>query len=297
MNSVTESAPTRYEDPLACIDWQGIDRECWWLPPDALSLTGDERFEALPLGTRRRLSQLEYVHLLQAGLWLESRFMAHMSVIAQRSADPGHRARLLHAIREEAGHSLLFVELLQRSGFGIDARHGPVFRAVDALGGLVAGDNALFWAMVVIGEELPDRLNQRLRRGVAEATLSSVVYRIASIHVHDEAQHAAYARERCRHAARRLPRWARRLLAPALSIAIDLYARFVYYPPAGIYGRAGLEPAAGWRARALRNPARRAQVAAMIRPTVDFLRRSGWPVRSRFLDRPRTAPSGSGIAC
>ena len=281
MSSLTEFAAGRYEDPLATIDWDAVDRDCWWLPPAALSLSGVAEFEALPLATRRRLSQLEYVHLLQAGLWLESQFMARLAILAHRTKDAERQVRFLHEVREEAGHSLMFVELLRRSGFGIDKDRGLATRVVDVLGGLVPSNSALFWAMVVVGEELPDRLNRRLRRGVEDATLSTVVYRMAHIHLRDEAAHSAYAREQCRQSAERCARWQKALLSPGLSIAINLYARHVYYPQASVYARAGLTPARAWRRAALANPVRRAQVDEMLRPSLEFLRRHGWEVGSR----------------
>lgn len=282
MSSLTELPQIRYEDPLVRIDWQAIDRECWWLPPRLLSLAGVPQFERLDERARQRLSHLEYVHLLEAGLWLESQFMARLARLAHSCADVGRSARFLHELREEAGHSLMFVELLERSGFGVCTRRGPGVRAVDVLGGLLSSRSALFWAMVVIGEELPDQLNRRLRRGVEEATLSTVVYRIAAIHTRDEAMHCAFAREQCRESAARCPAWQRALLAPALSLAIDLYARYVYFPSAATYARAGLAPARQWRALARANPNRRAQVAHMLRPTLEFLNRSGWRVSSRY---------------
>ena len=75
MASLAQLPPGRYEDPLTRIDWNAIDTDCWWLPPDALSLAGVPEFEALPASVRRRVSHVEYAHLLQAGLWLESVFM------------------------------------------------------------------------------------------------------------------------------------------------------------------------------------------------------------------------------
>jgi hypothetical protein len=282
VSSLTELPQIRYEDPLVRIDWQAIDRECWWLPPRLLSLAGVPQFERLDERARQRLSHLEYVHLLEAGLWLESQFMARLARLAHSCADVGRSARFLHELREEAGHSLMFVELLERSGFGVCTRRGPGVRAVDVLGGLLSSRSALFWAMVVIGEELPDQLNRRLRRGVEEATLSTVVYRIAAIHTRDEAMHCAFAREQCRESAARCPAWQRALLAPALSLAIDLYARYVYFPSAATYARAGLAATRQWRALARANPNRRAQVAHMLRPTLEFLNRSGWRVSSRY---------------
>lgn len=282
MSSLTELPRIRYEDPLERIDWQAVDRDCWWLPPGCLSLADVPEFESLALRTRQRLSHLEYVHLLEAGLWLESQFMARLARLAHRSEDVQRRARFLHEVREEAGHSLMFVELLHRSGYGVQPERGAGMRALDVLGRLLPSQSALFWATVVVGEELPDRLNRLLRRGVEDATLSAVIYRMANIHTRDEAMHSAYAREQCTGTSGRCPAWRRALLAPWLSVAIDLYARYVYFPPAATYERAGLEPGRLWRARALANPHRRAQIGEMLRPTLGFLRRSGWRVASAY---------------
>ena len=282
MASLAQLPQDRYDDPLLRIDWDAVDTACWWLPPDALSLTGVPEFETLPAAARRRLSHVEYVHLLQAGLWLESVFMARLATLSHRSDDLVRRARFLHEVREEAGHSLMFLELLHRTGFAARSEQGAVMRALDALARALPTSSALFWALVVTGEELPDRLNRRLKRGIEDVTLSSVVYRMVQIHTHDEAAHAAYAREQCASAADQAPAWLRALLTPCLSVAVGMYARYVYFPPAAAYAAAGLANAPRWRALALRNPDRRAQVADMLRPTLAFLRRCGWRVKSRY---------------
>jgi para-aminobenzoate N-oxygenase AurF len=277
-----EPSASSYQDPLARIDWSGIDRECWWLPPQALSLAGIPEFEALPLEARRRLSHYEYAHLLDIGLWLEAVFVERLAQLARRTGDFERRARYLREIREEAGHSLMFVELIRRSGVGLPSARTGGLRIAEALGRWVPSGSALFWAMVVIGEELPDRLTRRLRHGVEDVTLSAVVYRMAQLHGLDEASHAFYARERCEEATLRLGRRQRALLSPILSRILDAFAGWVYFPPLAVYGCVGLSPAAQWRARALRNPTRRDQAGAMLRPTLEFLRRTGWRVSSRY---------------
>ena len=95
MTSLAEPYADRYDDPLARIDWTGVAHDCWWLPPSALSLAGVPAFEALPLATRRRLSHLEYVHLLETGLWLESLFIARLAQLAHASRDVAERAARL----------------------------------------------------------------------------------------------------------------------------------------------------------------------------------------------------------
>ena len=285
MASLAELPRDRYDDPLSRIDWNALDTDCWWLPPDALSLAGVPEFEALPARVRKRVSHVEYAHLLQAGLWLESVFIARLAALAHRSNDVMRRARFLHEVREEAGHSLMFVELLHRSGFSMRPEQGPALRAVDALARLFPAGSAFFWALVVVGEELPDRLNRRLKRGIHDVTLSSVVYRMVQIHTRDEAAHAAYARGQCAQAMARTPNAVRALLSPALSLAIALYANHVYFPRSEAYACAGLADAERWRALARRNARRHAQVAEMLRPTLAFLRKSGWRVTSCYASR------------
>ncbi len=282
MRSV-ETPVGHYQDPLIRIDWQGVDRACWWLPPGALSLAGIPEFEALPLELQRRVSHYEYAHLLEAGLWLEAMFVERLVRLAARSHQPERRARYLQEIREEAGHSLMFVELMRRSDIAMPAARRWSMRVAEALGRWVPSRSALFWAMVVIGEELPDRLNQRLRQGIEEVTLSAVVYRVAQIHSREEANHAAYARLRCEEASARLRGWQRALLSPVLSCILDVFARYLYFPPASTYRCAGLVPGKTWRARALRNSLRRSQAGAMLRPTLEFLRGAGWRVSSRYV--------------
>ena len=279
---IAEPSATPYQDPLARIDWHGVDRECWWLPPQALSLAGIPEFEALPLEARRRLSHYEYAHLLEVGLWLEALFIERLARLARLTGDLTRRSRYLQEIREEAGHSLMFVELIRRSGVKLPSVRGAGLRLAEMLGRWVPSGSAMFWAMVVIGEELPDRLNRRLQRGVEDVTLSAVVYRMAQIHGQDEAAHAAYARARCEEATVRLGKWRRTLLSPILSRTLDAFAGCIYFPPIAVYRCAGLSPAAEWRARALRNPTRRDQAGAMLRPTLEFLQRIGWRVSSRY---------------
>ena len=266
----------RYDDPLARIDWSGVARDCWWLPPDTLSLSGVPAFEALPLAMRQRLSQCEYLHLLHMGLALEALFVERLAVLAQRSDDLGVRAAYLREIREEAGHSLMFVELMRRSGIALAP---PRRMAVDhLLGRCIRPGSALFWALVVAGEEVPNRLNRRIARGVEDVTLSAVVYRMAALHSEDEARHAAFARERCRAAAARLPAWRRVTASPLLARALALLVDRLHYPPRAVYESAGLPPAARWHRAARDSRMRRELATAMLAPTCDFLRRAGWRV-------------------
>lgn len=273
---LTANTTAPYEDPLRQIDWDAVDHQCWWLPPDALSLAGVDEFEALPLALRRRLSHCEYLHLLQTGIWLEALFVERLALLAWRTGDPLTRAAYLREIREEAGHSLMFVELIRRSGIALAPSQSAGLRLAHALGRWVPPGSALFWALVVIGEELPNRLNRRLQQGVEDVTLSAVVFRIARIHSHDEAMHAAFARRQCEAATKRVAPWRRALLSHALAPVFGAFVRHVHYPPSAVYESAGLRPGGRWRAMASGNPARCALALQTAAPTLEFLRRIGW---------------------
>ena len=276
---ISTAHASRYEDPLFQIDWDAVDRDCWWLLPDALSLSGVPEFEALPVAMRRRLSHCEYLHLLQTGLSLEALFVERLAVLADRCPDLDRRAAYLREIREEAGHSLMFVELIRRSGITLPSARGVGVRLGRTLGRrLIPAGSALFWALVVVGEEVPNRLNRRLARGIEHATLSAVVYRMATLHARDEASHAALARAHCEQSTARLPAWRRALLSPALSATIALLVRQIHYSPAWVYESAGLQPAARWHEAARRNPIRRSLTRETLAPTLAFLQRAGWRI-------------------
>lgn len=267
-----------YIDPLPAIDWNAVDRACWWIPPDALSLATVSAFEAQPIVARQRLSHLEYLHLVETGLVLEAFFVERLARLAERTRDPDARSAFLREIREEAGHSLMFVELLRRSE-GETTDPGMGVRFARSLARAAAPGSALFWAMTVIGEELPARLTRAVEAGPEEVTMSRVVVAMARIHGGDEAGHAAYARECCEEAMARVPRWKRRALSMLLVAALAAFERHLLYPPAALYAGAGLVPGAAWRRRALANPARHALAARLTAPSVAFLRGIGWVLR------------------
>lgn len=273
------SAP--YVDPLARLNWQHVDTDAWWLPPWALSLAGVDAFESLPPGTRRRLSHYEFAYLLETGLWLEAIFIERFGAGLNRTRDPELRARYLHEIREEAGHSLMFIELLGRAGVQVPPEAHPRQALATLVGRLVPMSGPLFWTFTVIGEELGDRLNRMVPRGIEDATLSAVVYHMARLHARDEARHIAHTRAACAEATRRVASWRRAALAPLVGAAFDRFAGRLYYPPPALYAAAGLPRELDWRRLARANPARRALVVEATKPTLEFLRSIGWHIRSR----------------
>lgn len=260
-----------YRDPLAALDWTRLSTEHWWLPPACLSLAGLPEFEALPENLRRRLSHYEFVHFLHIGLWLEGLFMERLAASRRWASLAEHAARL-HAIREEAGHSLMFLKLMEVSGVSLPACAFRPPRLADFLGRHAPPDALLFRLAVVVGEEVPDKFNQRIRAG---GGIDPVVGRLVTLHRVDEARHIAQARIQVETSLLALGPWRRRVVGQLMRPLIRQFAHTLFFPPAAVYELAGLTDGRRWRRLAAANPARHALVQSCLAPTLAWLRRLG----------------------
>jgi len=268
---------SRYRDPVARVDWPQLAAGGPWLPETALSLHGTPEFEALDSQARCRLSQYEFLNVMHCGLWLEAIFLQRMS---QRLAPDMPRAEyeyLLHELREEAGHSLMFLRAIQESGLALPDGSWRAPRIASVLGRLAPAGGAVFWLAMTIGEDVSDKFNRHLR-GLAEG-VNSAVRQICTLHVVDEARHIAAARRNLELALAGAGPAQQRLLSAAARLLLAQMARTFYYPPARFYDLAGLPRGIAWRRVALANPSRRAFVSERLAPTVRALESLGLPVR------------------
>jgi len=273
LNATSEA----YRDPLVEVDWARLSLDDWWLPAPAVSLAGLPEFESLPEPVRKRLSQVEFVHFLHAGLWLERIFMARLAGALRRVDSALDYAAHLHEIREEAGHSLMFLKLMEHSGLHLPARAFRVPRLADFIGRHVSADSALFWLAVAIGEELPDKFNRRIRAAGDE--INPAVMRMCMLHMIDEARHIARARSVLDQGLKSLGPVRRALLAPVVSALLGQFVRTLFVPSPEIYELAGLAPGARWREAARRNPQRMEFMRQCVEPTMTLLGGHGLKIR------------------
>lgn len=265
---------TPYFDPLTRIRWDQLGTEHPWLPDAALSLYSVPAFAALAPAQQRRLSQLEFLNFIDAGLWLEGIFLERIARAARRHA--GDRTTLryrLHEMREEAGHSLMFLDVMERSGMSLPAalrRRQPLAQAV---GRFAPMESSLFRCAVVLGEEIPDRLNRFIRQhpqGVCPA-----IVEVCTTHIIDEARHIAFARELLEPRLAALGPLTRAALRVPLQQLLRQFVRVFYYPPAALYELAGLYPGRHWARCAWENPARAHFVQQCIGPTLAIFAHRG----------------------
>lgn len=263
----------RYRDPVSAVDWAQLDGGSFWLPEPALSLYGLPEYEVLVQDVRRRLSQYEFIHVMHAGLWLERVFMQRMSQRLAPQLPPAAYEYFLHEMREEAGHSLMFLRAIKASGLEVPAECWRAPRFVDWLARKAPATGALFWAATVIAEDVADKFNRYLKGCDG---INPAVREICTVHCIDEARHIAAARVQLETALLRLPRVAVRTLNPLVRLLFRQYAGLYYTPVVRIYELAGLTHGDSWRRLAQRNPARSAFVRERLAPTVRMLEAYGF---------------------
>lgn len=268
-----------YRDPLAALDWKSLSLDHYWLPPEAISLYGLAEFDALSEAARTRLSQFEMLGHCQAGVALERIFLELTAYRLGRARQSAEYAYLLHEMREEAGHSLMFLKLATASGLSIpDWRAAlPRFARPAAR---VLPSAALYWGMLVIGEDIPDKLNRFVRRH-APAKLSPLIRQMITLHMVDEARHIAYARQRLEAALTGRSRVSVRLQGAVLDRLFNQFVRAYFWPRAELYQCAGLGDGKAWRRLALSSVPRREFVLRLVAPTMRLLAGYGIKLRLR----------------
>ncbi len=267
------SAP--YRDPVSRIDWDRLDTGQYWLPPEAVSLHGVPEFMNRPETERMRLSHYEFLNFIEAGLWLEGMFMERIarSMRQDRRKLTALKYRL-HEMREEAGHSLMFLELMERSGLSLPYRRHARLQLANFLGRYAPLDTAGVWMATILGEDIPDRLNRYIRHH--SDGVCPVIVEMSTLHLIDEARHITYAREMVESRLAWLPGWRRPLLRPLLKKLLRQFIDVFYYPDARLYELAGLYPGEKWADAARTNRHHRQFVEHCLHPTLEIFRQRGF---------------------
>jgi len=252
-----------YRDPLARVDWTKLDREAFWLPEQAVSLFGLPEYESLSQDQRMRLSQLEFLHLTEIGLWLENLFIYRISRTGLlHQPEPQQSVYNLHHIREEAGHSLMFRTLQQHAGYPSVCLRLQRPRLLSWLARWIPTSTLAYQTALYLGEALPDRVNRKWLK--MEASVCPVIEQITQIHMRDEARHIASVLNQLNSSLAETPASLLRLSNPLLGLFTRQFILRLFYPDAIRYECAGLENGKLWRRRALANPTRQDFLALCI---------------------------------
>ncbi len=262
---------TPYQDPLTRINWQSLDQDMFWLPEQAISLYGLKEYNDLPNSQRRALSQYEFLNYVEAALWLESLFVERISrnVREVRHRQARHIYRL-HKLREEAGHLLVFSELMHRSGLILPNTRFHHHQLIKLISQFAPFEGLAFWITMLIAEEIPDRMNRYIRKhakGICPA-----VFDIVSIHIIEETRHIAHAHETLDENFYHCSNLERMALKQLANYLFKQMVNIFYFPPARVYELAGLNPGKKWAKAARTNKHRLRFVDECVSSTLRVLK-------------------------
>jgi len=279
------SLGAQYHDPMAAIDWRAADDTRPWLPPALLSLAGPEAQDPMAPEDLLRFSRVEFARLCAAGLWLEGLLISRVMRNGCLTTMPVEARVMLQEVREEAGHSLMFVEMIDRAGLGGVTLLGDI-RLLTRVAHRLNPDQPEFWAMVYIGESVIDTLALKtLREG--EDAICPVARQVLQFHHRDEARHMAAARVFLQTRVDAMSPLRRRLFETALGFLLRRFLRATLYPTEASLRAMGLKDPGGMARMAARSPDRARLAAECAAPALRYIGRT---IPSRSPTAPEARP-------
>ena len=236
LERLSRQSVTKHFDAYADIPWDDpefqidvTDRR--WELPDDHGVGATDWYRALPAETRARIGLHTVAANMKAGLQFESVLKRGLLEYAYRLPDGSPEFRYVyHEVIEEAQHSLMFQEFVNRAGLETPGLTWDV-----ALGARWAISTArrfpaLFFVFVLGGEDPIDHVQRNALRSGRE--LHPLLERVMRIHVTEEARHLSFARAYLRTNVPRLGRARREALAFLVPGILATMAQVMMQPPA-----------------------------------------------------------------
>ena len=265
---LSHQSVVKHFDAYADIEWDDpafhIDPEDprWELSPDDV-LGATAWYQGQPQGVRARLGLHMMATFMKVGLQFEGVLKRGLLEFALTLPNGSPEFRYAyHEIIEEAQHSLMFQEFVNRTGFDIPGlvwweRIGA--RQVIRFGRTFP---ELFFVFVLGGEDPIDHAQRMALRSGRE--MHPLLRRIMQIHVTEEARHLCFARHYLKEHAHRLGPVRRFMLSRGAPLILAVMAQMMMRPSGQIVRTYGI-PRAVIREAYTRNPVHRARTLDALR--------------------------------
>jgi hypothetical protein len=267
LDRLNHQSLTRHFNAYTDVDWDSprmaLDPEDprFELPEDD-PLGATTWYRELPAATRARLGCDLMASKMKIGLVFESVLKRGLLEFTSTLPNQAPEFRYAyHEIIEEAQHSLMFQEFVNRSGFDAAGLRGPErfgSRIVVTFGRRFP---QLFFLFVLGGEDPIDYVQRReLRSG---RDIHPLLERIMRIHVTEEARHLSFARHYLKRTVPALSKRRRVRLAVAAPVILGAMAQLMLKPSSQLVARYQI-PRAVVAEAYTRNPQHRADTAASL---------------------------------
>ncbi|HEX3604390.1 MAG TPA: diiron oxygenase [Candidatus Dormibacteraeota bacterium] len=234
----------KHFDAYADVDWDAPGHELAAGDPrlelpDFEPLARTEWYRSQPVEVRSRIALYRTASYMKIGWHFENLLQRGLLARAMRLPHNTPEFRYIHhEIIEESQHTLMFQEVVNRSGLPIRGMSAVVRIPVSWMAMPVARHlPAVFFVAVMGGEDPIDHVQ---RAALREGIRHPLIERIMRIHVTEEARHLTYARHLLRRDVPRINRVRRTLLSLVAPLELSLLAHIMLVPPADMVRNCGI---------------------------------------------------------
>jgi hypothetical protein len=235
LRRLSHQSVVKHFDAYADVDWDHPDnaidpRDPRWELDSGSGLSRTDWYRALPAETRARIGLHGITSNMKAGLQFENVLKRGLLEYAFRLPDGSPEFRYAyHEVIEEAQHSLMFQEFVNRTGLETPGLPWELRLGSRNVVGLARRFPALFFVFVLGGEDPIDHVQRTVLRSDKE--IHPLLERIMRIHVTEEARHLSFARSYLRTNVPKLPAWRRRAMAMQAPLILATEASVMLRPP------------------------------------------------------------------
>jgi hypothetical protein len=257
---LSHQSVVKHFDAYADVPWDDPAYEIdpadprWELETDR-GLGATEWYRSRPPEVRARIGLHSIAANMKAGLQFESILKRGLLEYAFLLPDHSPEFRYAyHEVIEEAQHSLMFQEFVNRTGLEVPGLTWDLKFGARRVIGIARRFPALFFVFVLGGEDPIDHVQRTALR--SESELHPLLERIMRIHVTEEARHLSFARQYLRANVPRLSRRRRRAIAIEAPLILAQMASVMMRPPRALVREYGIPKAVLVEAYGPASPAR-----------------------------------------
>ncbi|MDQ6696484.1 MAG: diiron oxygenase [Actinomycetota bacterium] len=232
---LSEQSVVRHFDAYVDIDWDAPEMAIdphdprFELEPDN-PLGATKWYRSLTPETRAEIGLRAIVSNMKAGLQFESILKRGLLEYAFKLPDGAPEFRYAyHEVIEEAQHSLMFQEFVNRSGLEVDGLTWDMKFGARRVIAMARRFPPQFFVFVLGGEDPIDHVQRTVLRSGRD--MHPLLERIMRIHVTEEARHLSFARQYLRSSVPRLSRRQRAVMSIQAPIILHTMAGVMMRPP------------------------------------------------------------------
>jgi hypothetical protein len=204
----------------------------WELTPDS-PLGATDWYRSQPPDVRARIGLHSIATNMKAGLQFESILKRGLLEYAFLLPDNSPEFRYTyHEVIEEAQHSLMFQEFVNRCGLPVPGLRWDLKFGARRVIWMARRFPSMFFVFVLAGEDPIDHVQRTALR--SERELHPLLERIMRIHVTEEARHLSFARQYLRTNAPSLSWWQRQRIATLAPVILTTMAGVMMRPPGAL---------------------------------------------------------------